>query len=76
MPTIKHGTIKRIHINGALLRKHRKASKPVTIRNRGRTLRASTIYIDGPSRLLYNPTRPLSNGAVLWIETLGEVDYI
>ena len=75
MPTIKQGTIKRIHINGALLRKHSSASKPISIRNKGKVRRASDVLIHGASRLVYRPRNPLSSGAVLWIETLAEVDY-
>lgn len=75
MATIKQGTCKRIHVNGALLRKKLKAAKPISIRTRGHTLRASLVHINGPSRLVYAPASPLSSGAVLWIETIAEVDY-
>lgn len=75
MPTLRQGTIKRIHINGALLRKHLIASKPISIRNKGEVRRASDVIIHGTSRFVYRPRTPLSSGAVLWIETLAEVDY-
>lgn len=72
---IKAGTIKRIHVNGALLRKHLKASKPVSIRHKGKVLRAAEVQMFGSSKLVYKPTAPLSSGAVLWIETKAEVEY-
>lgn len=75
MSTLRQGTIKRIHINGALLRKHSVASKPISIRNKGKVCRASDVLIHGTSRLVYRPRTPLSSGAVLWIETVAEVDY-
>lgn len=79
MATLKAGTVKRIHINGALLRKHLKAAKPISIRTRKdrrmQVLRAADILVMGPSRLVYEPKKPLSSGAVLWIETTSEVMY-
>lgn len=75
MPNLRQGTIKRIHINGSLLRKHLKAAKPISIRNRGEVKRAAEVLVHGPSRLVYRPRSPLASGAVLWIETIAEVDY-
>lgn len=76
MTTLKQGTIKRIHINGALLRKKLKASKPISIRAGKKVRRASEALVHGSSRLVYRPRNPLSSGAVLWIETTAEVDYL
>jgi len=75
MPTIKAGTIKRIHINGALLRRKLKASKPISVRAGGKVRRASDVLVRGFSRLVYRPHKPLSSGAILWIETTGDVWY-
>lgn len=75
MPTIKRGALTRIHVNGALLRKKLKASKPISIRNRGKVKRASVVWVDGPSCFVYHPRNPLSSGAVLWIETKAPVLY-
>lgn len=75
MPILKKGNIKRIHINGALLRKKLKAAKPISIRARGLVRRAADVVVYGPSRLVYSPDKPLSSGAVLWIETTEEVWY-
>lgn len=78
MPLIRKGLIKRIHINGALLRqakKGRKAVKPISIQTSKGAKIARTVAIDGPSRLVFSPNHRLSSGAVLWIETKAEVRY-
>jgi hypothetical protein len=72
---IKDAKLKRLHVNGALLRKGGEAIKPITIKHAGKTLRASVVTIDGPSVFIYSPDRPLGSGAVLWIETNAEVGY-
>lgn len=76
MPYIESGPIKRIHINGSLLRKKLKACKPIAIRVRGKVKRASEVVIDGSSMLVYRPKSPLSGTtAVLWIQTKAKVYY-
>jgi hypothetical protein len=78
MLTLHEGLIKRIHINGALLReakKGRKAVKPISIQNSKGVKIASMVNIKGPSRLVFSPNKRLSSGAVLWIETKAEVEY-
>lgn len=78
MQTIRKGLIKRIHINGALLReakKGRKAVKPISIQTSKGAKIAKSVNVDGPSRLVFSPNRRLSSGAVLWIETKAEVSY-
>ena len=34
---------------------------------------ANTVTINGPSRIVYSPDKPLSCGARVWIETESEV---
>lgn len=75
MGILRAGTIKRLHVNGALLRKHLKASKPISIRHKKKVHRASEVLIHGPSRWVYRPKKPLSSGAVMWIETTAEMMY-
>lgn len=78
MKTIKKNLIKRIHINGALLReakRGRKAVKPISIQTSKGVKIASECAIRGPSTLIFRPNRRLSSGAVLWIETKAEVSY-
>lgn len=78
MKSVPAPLIKRIHINGALLRQAktgRKAVKPISIQN-SRGLRiAREVRIHGDSKLVFSPNRRLSTGAVLWIETRAKVTY-
>lgn len=78
MKTVRPGILKRIHINGALLReakRGKKAVKPISIQNHDGLRVASKVDIKGPSTLVFSPDKRLSSGAVLWIETRSEVDY-
>lgn len=78
MKSVRAGIIKRIHINGALLREAqsgRKAVKPINIQNSDGLRIASKVSVKGPSTLVFSPDKSLSSGAVLWIETRSEVDY-
>ena len=60
-----------IHVNRAHIAANAKdnGDRPVyTIKQRNKTRYAREVYIDGPSRLVYNG-RSLSCGARAWIET-------
>ena len=35
---------------------------------------AHEVHIDGPSKVIYSPDKPLSCGARVWIETDSEVE--
>jgi hypothetical protein len=64
--------IKRIHVNQHVIRANQKnggAEPPIRIKCAGRNIAATDVMIQGPSQLLYRPTKPLSCGARLWIET-------
>ena len=37
---------------------------------------AHEVMIDGPSRIIYRPNKPLSCGARVWIETESEVKRV
>jgi len=37
---------------------------------------AHEVEIDGPSRIVYSPDKPLSCGAKVWIETASEVKIV
>ena len=34
------------------------------------------VHIDGPSKMIYSPDKPLKCGAKLWIETEADVQLI
>jgi hypothetical protein len=63
---------KRIHVNSHVIRRNHKdgtREPPLTIKAGRTNLKAHTLEILGPSRVIYSPDRPLSCGARVWIET-------
>jgi len=69
----------RIHVNQHNIKANAKAElvsdlKPVITAKtyKGNTLGHEAI-INGPSRVVYRPNKPLSCGAKVWIETKSEV---
>lgn len=68
-----------VHVNQHTIKANRKtgATNPVLsiITYRG-TTHAHAIEIDGPSRLVYRPDKPLSCGAHVWLETTANVKTI
>lgn len=68
--------IKRIHVNQHIIKANRKSEvkqPPLTVKTYKENLKAFEVVIEGPSRVVYSPDRPLSCGATLWIETSSEV---
>jgi hypothetical protein len=70
---------KRIHINQHVIRHNLKnpddMRPPVTIKQRGANIKCYEVMIDGPSKLVYSPDKPLSCGARVWIETNAYLAY-
>ena len=65
-----------VHVNQHKLRANRKnnSNDPViTIKTYKDNRYGHEAIINGPSRVVYRPNKPLSCGAVLWIETEDEV---
>lgn len=70
------GTIKRIHVNQHMIRHNKKngtKESVITIQWRNKSYRVKTAHIHGVSRAVYNPDKPLSCGAHVWVETTAEV---
>ena len=71
------GNLKRIHINQHILRANRKSQKPpepiITVKSYKANTYGFKVVIDGPSEVVYRPEKPLSCGAVLWVETRAPV---
>lgn len=68
--------ITRLHISQLNIRANRKdgGRRPViSVKTYRSNLLASGVEIHGPSRLIYSPDKPLSCGAVLWLETEAKV---
>ena len=67
---------KRIHVNMHVIRKNNKTGErnPVlTVKTSKSNQYAHEVEIDGPSKVIYSPDKPLSCGARVWIETDSEV---
>jgi hypothetical protein len=66
-----------IHVNQHKIRDNRKtgAQQPVlTVKDYKQNRYGSSVKINGPATVVYRPNKPLSCGAVCWIETEAEVE--
>lgn len=69
----------RIHVNQHKIRANRanQTDLPVITVKTGRSnTYAHEVEVEGSSRIVYRPDRPLSCGARVWIETEGSVKII
>ena len=69
--------IKRIHVNQHVIKRNSKQNErnPVlTIKTSKDNRYAHEVSIDGPSKIVYSPDKPLSCGAKVWIETTANVE--
>lgn len=67
---------KLIHINQHKIKLNKKTGKRepvITVKTYKNNRYGSEVTIQGPSRLVYSPDKPLSCGATCWIETEAEV---
>ena len=63
---------KYIHVNQHIIksnRKHDKHEPVLTVKTYKSNDYAHEVMIDGPCTVVYNPDKPLSCGATVWIET-------
>lgn len=63
---------KRIHVNQHKIKSNRKTGdrEPVlTVKTYKDNTYCHEVLIEGPCRVIYNPDKPLSCGARVWIET-------
>lgn len=68
-----------IHVNQHAIRRNIKAteSEPVlTVKTYKSNTYAHEVTVDGPSKVVYSPHKPLSCGARVWIETESTVTII
>lgn len=68
-----------IHVNQHIIKSNAKtgANEPVlTVKTYKTNTYAREVAIDGPSRVVYSPDKPLSCGAKVWIETEGAVTVL
>lgn len=65
-----------IHVNQHVIKSNAKngENKPtLTVKTYKENRYAHEVEINGPSRVVYSPDKPLSCGAKVWIETESEV---
>lgn len=65
-----------IHVNQHIIRANQQngSNDPVlTVKTYKSNEYAHQVEINGPSRIVYSPDKPLSCGARVWIETNAEV---
>ena len=68
-----------IHVNQHVVKANRKngTENPVlTVKTYKDNTYAHEVEIDGPSKVVYSPDKPLSCGAHVWIETQDSVTII
>ena len=66
----------RIHVNQHNIKANRKdgENRPViTAKDYKQNRYGHEVQINGPSKVIYSPDKPLSCGAVVWIETESDV---
>ncbi len=68
-----------IHVNQHVIKSNRKNEEenPVlTVKTYKENKYAHEVEINGPSKIVYSPDKPLSCGAQVWIETYDGVTII
>jgi hypothetical protein len=68
-----------IHVNQHVIKSNRKnkVEEPVlTVKTYKSNTYAHEVNIKGNSKVVYNPNKPLSCGAHVWIETQSEVEIV
>jgi len=68
--------IKRIHVNQHRIKankKHNLNDPVITVKTSKSNTYGHEVVINGPSKVIYSPDKPLSCGARVWIETESEV---
>ena len=71
--------LKRIHINQHVIRANAKSGERnpvITVKGGGKNDYAHQVIINGHTKVVYSPDKPLSCGAKVWIETTEEVELV
>ena len=66
-----------VHVNQHVIKANRKSGRndPVlTVKNYKGNTYAHEVVINGPSKIVYSPDKPLSCGAHVWIESQAVVE--
>jgi hypothetical protein len=71
---------KRIHINQHNIKANRKNNNSdlpvITVKTYKDNQYGHEVIVNGPCRIVYQPDKPLSCGAHVWIETDADVEII
>ena len=65
-----------IHINQDVIKRNAKTGERepvITVKGICEEIYGDEVIVDGPCKIVYNPDKPLSCGAKVWIETMDEV---
>lgn len=68
-----------IHVNQHVIKRNGKTGErepTLTIKQGRKNTYAHDVIINGPSRVVYSPDKPLSCGAKVWIETEAEITVV
>lgn len=68
-----------IHVNQAIIKsntKNKEDKAVLTVKTYKSNTYAKEVEIQGNSRVVYSPSKPLSCGAKVWIETESEVNIV
>jgi hypothetical protein len=60
-----------IHVNQNKIRS--REEKPMTVKTYKSNSYCNEVEINGPSKVIYSPEKPLSYGARCWVETESQV---
>jgi hypothetical protein len=65
-----------VHVNQHVIKRNAKLGEreaPLTVKTWKANVRAHSVTINGPCRIVYSPDKPLKCGARVWIETYSDV---
>lgn len=68
-----------IHVNQHVIKRNTKLGErepTITVKQGKKNTYVHKVVINGPSRVIYSPDKPLGCGAKVWIETESEVEFI
>lgn len=68
--------LSRIHVNQHVIRRNQREGTrepPLTVKSSRGNIRCREVEVQGPSRVVYSPDKPLGCGARVWIETTAPV---
>ncbi len=71
--------ITRIHVNKQAIARNKQGEVPepvISVKSSAGNTYGYQVNINGPSRIIYRPQKPINGGAKLWVETYSQVEVI